>query len=268
VAINIATNSKDFGCDWDNYENSDKWRHMWERVETMIHSQNFMSILGNVVKGTLKDMVFAYANRPPASDISSDVDSETDDDNEITEPHVFKLMVSMEEVHAKKSRKVRLFLNEFPKDPFYVNIDFDCFPEMIYYHKHSGVGYKIIIEMKLKPHPVYYWDNLLNEWDIYTTVPITLSEYFTGCRKQIPNIDTTTSFAVSITPFPDMKKSICYKGMGLQKKGDLYIVLEIRLPTKKEWKQMENNGGSSVLELFMNACKKIEISNATDDVSS
>lgn len=277
IAINITTRSKEHGCDWNSYENSDKWWHMWESVEHMVRNQNFMNVLGTVVKDTLKDMATAYVNKPASSDISSDVDSETDTEtdsnNECTKeddtPRIFKLMVSMEEVHSKKSRKVRLFLSEFPKDPFYVDVDFDHFPEMIYHHRHNGISYKIIIEMKLKPHQMYYWDNLLGGWDLYTTVPISLTEYFMGSLRKLYYIDTAkTTIDVDIPTFPNMKETIIYEGLGLRGKGNLYVILEIRLPCKRTWENIKKENESIIFQNFLNVCKKLENTDAPDDVSS
>lgn len=261
VAMNIATKSKETGCDWNEYEDSEKWKHMWERVESMIRNENFMGILSNVVKGTFKDLTNIAISRMAEtnSDVGSEPTASSVDSTcseEDSEPHVFKLSLSMEEVHTKSSRRVRLFLSEFPDAPFYVNVNFDAFPEMVYTHDHEGKEYRVIIEMRLKPHPVYYWDNLLHAWDLYTTVPITLSEYFIGCVKYLPKLDGNGTFPVEIPPFSDMKRSIVFPDMGLRGKGNLYVVLEIQLPLQEVWKTLD----PLIMQVFLDTCKKIDAS--------
>lgn len=250
VAINVATKSTAHGCDWDQYEDSDKWRSMWERVESMIRNENFMSMLGSVMKDTFKD--FAMSHMAP--------DPKPEDDT----PRVFKLPVTLEEVHTKKTRKVRLFLTEFPNDPFFLYVDFDTFPEMVCSHEHMGRTYQVVLEMRPEKHPIYHWDNLLHGWDLYTTVPITLAEYFTGCTRDLPQLGGDGTIPVVIPPFPDAKRSIVVQGMGLRGRGDLYVILEVRLPTDETWKMLDEG----VQRGFLDVCKNIENPDAPHGISS
>lgn len=282
VAIEYVKSREKGAPDWDEYPDADKWRSMWERVENVIRNKNIMSVFSNVVKETFKDatniaisrMMSATAPTAP-SDISSDISDSEDDLNDDKkseqtdssydtansseldpDPHIFKLMIGMEELHIKKTKKVRLFLTQYPSEPFDVNIDLDQFPEMMYIHHRKGINYKVIIQMKLKSHPIYYWDDLLNNWDLYTTVPITLYEYFNGTKRYIPALaDPADLLTVDITAFHDVKKSLVFEKKGLRCRGSLYVVIEIRLPTKEEWDTSFED--KTEKEKFLNTCKKI-----------
>lgn len=271
VATEYAKARETGAPDWDEYPDAEKWKAMWERVEGMIRNKNIMSIFSNVVKETFKDATNIAISRmmsatatSPNSDVSSDVsdsddnkyddsdandaNSEMDDKSEKTDssydtansseldpdPHIFKLMINMEEVHLKKTKKVRLFLTQYPSEPFDVNVDLDKFPEMMYIHHRKGINYKIIIQMKIKSHPVYYWDNLLNNWDLYTTIPISLYEYFTGTKRYISALGDTNILEIDIPAFHDVKKSIQFEKKGLRGNGSLYVMIEIRLPTNDQ----------------------------------
>ena len=317
VAYQVATDiakARDNGCEFNTCEDYEKWKTMWERVESMIRNQNLMTILGNVVKGTIKDMAkvaiermsqahttqantSSYSTYSPYSkssnknnipsgnesdndsDISSDVDTSSydsaksnrsnqssqssDTETPPCDPHIFHVSVTLDEVHSRSSRRVRLFLKDYPKDPFFVDIDFNHFPEMIYEHHFHKQKHTIVLKMIVKKHPVYYWDPSLGGWDLYTTMPITLSEYFTGCSKTLPKLGKTleSQIYVDIPAFANLKKPIVYDMIGLRNKGNVYIMLEVCLPKKDSWKSIEKQDPTIIHE-FLNMCKKIENPNA------
>ncbi|QIG60203.1 molecular chaperone [Dishui Lake large algae virus 1] len=307
VAYQVATSiarSREEGCpDWDGFENSEKWRSMWERMEGMLRSEDFMSVLSSAVKGTFKDITkmamerlgvaisasgTTSTHRAPSrspSDISSDAyssagsDIEDDGDDEDTNMpttnnprHIFRLDVSLDEVHARKTRKVRLFLHDHPNDPIFVSVNYDMFPEMECEHTINGVTYTIVVQMVIKPHPVYYWDNMLDGWDLYTTVPILLSEYFTGCTRMLPPLGTrygksTDPLKIDIPSFSSAKNSIKIDGHGLQGRGSLYVSIDIRLPTQNEWDNIEKTE-PCFQDAFLSSCKKLENPNAPHRTSS
>jgi hypothetical protein len=323
VAYQVATDiakARDNGCEFNTCEDYEKWKTMWERVESMIRNQNLMTVLGNVVKGTIKDMAkvaiermsqpqtshsshsphsqhssySTYSHYSPYSnpanendsendsDISSDVDTSSYDsaksdrsrqsDTETPppcDPHIFHVSVTLDEVHSRSSRRVRLFLKDYPKDPFFVDIDFSRFPEMIYEHHFHKQKHTVVLKMMVKKHPVYYWDPSLGGWDLYTTMPITLSEYFTGCSKTLPKLGKTleSQIYVDIPAFANLKKPIVYDMIGLRNKGNVYIMLEVCLPTKDLWKSIEKQDPTIIHE-FLNMCKKIENPNAPHCTSS
>lgn len=316
VAYQVATDiarSREEGCpDWDRFENSEKWRGMWERMEGMLRNEDFMSMLSSAVKGTFKDItkiaierlgVAISANRAKSSasrapsDISSDayssagsagsaagdIDSDDSDDSDHRddtgsttsaghERHVFRLDVSLDEVHARKSRRLRLFLQSHPESPILVSVDYDSFPEMVCEHTLDGVSYTIVVQMVLKQHPVYYWDNMLDGWDLYTTVPITLSEYLTGSTQLLPPLGTRYGYPsdpikVDIPAFASAKSSITLDGKGLRGRGNLYVSVDIRLPTRDNWDLIAKED-PEFMGVFLACCKKLENPNAPHRTSS
>lgn len=270
------------------YEDYEKWRGMWERVEEMIRTQDLVSVLKDAVKGTLHDMARVAVKRmskaangaertesddEDASDISSSVDTNSnreDDEHTIPEEeHVFKLTVSLNEVHRRKNRKVRLFLQNYPKDPVMVEVDFDTFPEMVHYHVVHGTKHRIVIQMVPKKHPVYYWDPLLGGYDLYTTVPISLYEYLTGAIKIIPRLgeDVEEPLMLEVPAFIGLKSPIVYENMGLRGKGALYVMVEVILPMRNNWEILREEEPEA-LEDFLCVCKKLENPNAPHRGSS
>ncbi len=287
VAYQVATDiakARENGCDIGSGDDYERWRGMWERVEAMIRNQNLMETLSKALKGTFKDMAINALSRmnastqqgrdhDAASDISSDVetssyasvDADMDVPDRDPEPHIFKLAVSLDDVHAKPSRRVRLFLSDYPNEPFFVDIPYDSFPEVASTHLHNNTEYTVIVQMEAKPHPVYYWDPLLSGWDLYTTVPIGLHEYITGCVRAIPRLGATNEdedpINLAVPAFPNVKKPIVFEGLGLRGRGDLYVMLEVQLPTKKNWKMLEKED-PIVIEDFLCVCKNLENPNA------
>lgn len=280
VAYQVATDMAKRG-ESGNLEDLERWKQVWESMEAMIRDQNLRSMFGDAVKGTIKDLARAALTRlhvpmrPPAdnaSDISSTVDSESESDSDcdlevdpndgsnsapVASSHVFKLSVTLEEVHMKSYRKVRLFLSDYPEDPLFLQVNMDSFPEMVTECEVRGRKHKIVMEMKPKKHPVYYWDPIVAEWDLYTTIPIHLYEYFRGCIKTLPGLGSAPDLSVVIPPFPSVKQPIVFEGLGLRNRGNLYVMVEVRLPTEEMWKIFcgEEPEGE---DAFIQMCKKID----------
>jgi DnaJ-class molecular chaperone len=302
VAYQVATDiakARENGCDFASSDDYEKWKGMWERVEAMINNKTLMETFSKALKNTLKDLAINTISRmadpshsahstnsthsthesgDDASDISSNVDtsSYTSVDSNLDvlhrdlEPRVFKLQVSLDDIHTKQSKRVRLFLSDHPKDPFFINISYDNFPEITSTHIHDHTEYTIVIRMEAKQHPIYYWDPLLSGWDLYTTVPISLSEYMIGCIRTIPwlgDINESNPIHLAVPAFPNIKKPIVFEKLGLRQKGDLYVMLEVQLPTKKNLKILEKED-PNMLKEFLCVCKKLENPNAPHHTQS
>jgi DnaJ-class molecular chaperone len=147
-----------------------------------------------------------------------------------------------------------------------VSIDFEQFPELVCHHIIGGAQHKIVIEMVPKRHPIYYWDPLLDGWDLYTTMPISLHEYMMGCTKTIPRLGQVSTLPnepllLQVPAFPGLKSPMVYEGAGLRGKGNLYVMLEVVLPTKDNWEMLKKESLCSTNE-FLCVCKKLENLNA------
>lgn len=270
VAYRVATDMASNHTTMDDFE---RWRTMWERVEGMIRSQNFVSALKDALRGTLHDMAkVAVRNMSQQEEVSSDVETEsstgsspTDECISKAETRTFKMMVGLEEVHTRASRRVRLFLHDHPEEPIFVNVDFDSFPEMVYYHRAHGNTYKMVLEMAVRSHPVYYWDPSLGGWDIYTTVPINLHDYLVGTTKNIPCLGKPEGvIPLTVPPFANLKRPIVYEGIGLRNRGNMYVMLDLVMPSRSSWDAVLEKDPEGIQE-FLCVCKSL---NAPHDVPS
>lgn len=78
--------------------------------------------------------------------------------------------------------------------------------------------------------------------DIYITVPLTITEAVLGCKKEIPTI-----YGNAIITIPDGTKNgskLRLKGKGIDsdinnKKGDMYVIIEVIIPSKLTKKQKD-----------------------------
>ena len=102
----------------------------------------------------------------------------------------------------------------------------------------GGPNGDIYIEFRVKEHPLFE----RKESDIYLDVPITVTEAVLGCKKEIPTL--TGSVVIDIESGSQPGDNLRLKGKGVKdpnkkKYGDLYVVLDVIIPTKLDRKQKE-----------------------------
>lgn len=102
----------------------------------------------------------------------------------------------------------------------------------------GGPNGDIYIEFKVKDHPLFE----RKENDIYIDVPITIVEATLGCKKEIPTL--TGNVVLDIEAGSQPGDQLRLRGKGIKdpmrgKKGDLYVVLDVIVPTKLDRKQKE-----------------------------
>ena len=96
----------------------------------------------------------------------------------------------------------------------------------------------LYIEFSVKEDDFYQRD----ENDIYITVPLTITEAVLGCKKEIPTI-----YGNAIITIPDGTKNgskLRLKGKGIDsdinnKKGDMYVIIDVVIPSKLTKKQKD-----------------------------
>ena len=96
----------------------------------------------------------------------------------------------------------------------------------------------LYIEFSVKEDDFYTRD----ENDIYITVPLTITEAVLGCKKEIPTI-----YGNAIITIPDGTKNgskLRLKGKGIDsdinnKKGDMYVIVDVVMPSKLTKKQKD-----------------------------
>lgn len=93
----------------------------------------------------------------------------------------------------------------------------------------GGENGDIYVEFKVEKDPIFTRDN----YDIYMTLPINISEAVLGGEKEVPTLDG--NIILSIPSYSQSGDKLRIKGRGVpynSKRGDLYIVLDVVMPTK------------------------------------
>jgi len=109
---------------------------------------------------------------------------------------------------------------------------------------HGGPPGDLIIEIKLKPHPLFRREGN----DIYVDVPVTFTEAVLGSKIKVPTLDGEVT--MTLPPGTDSGKKFRLKGKGIPdrksgRRGDQYAVIKIVVPknisskTKEALKEIE-----------------------------
>lgn len=105
------------------------------------------------------------------------------------------------------------------------------------------------IEFTVQNHELFERD----EYDVYLTVPITITEAIQGCKKDIPTLYGITTINISSGTQSHEKQRL--KGKGIEnpntgRKGDMYIIINVITPTKldREQKDLINKLSKTNLE--------------------
>ena len=102
----------------------------------------------------------------------------------------------------------------------------------------GGPNGDIYIEFVVKNHPLFE----RKDCDIYLDVPLTITEAVLGCKKEIPTLDGNV--VLTIDAGSQSGDQLRLKGKGVKdpnrnKKGDMYVVLDVVIPTKLDRKQKD-----------------------------
>ena len=104
--------------------------------------------------------------------------------------------------------------------------------------KNGGPNGDIYIEFSVKEHELFVRD----EEDIYVEVPLTITEAVLGCKKDVPTLTGVVS--VDIKAGIQNGSKLKLKGKGVKvpnslKKGDMYLIMNVVIPTKLDRKQKQ-----------------------------
>ncbi len=102
----------------------------------------------------------------------------------------------------------------------------------------GGPNGDIYFEFIVKSHPLFTRD----ENDIYLEVPITITEAIFGCKKEIPTLKG--NIYLDIDSGSQSGDKLRLKGKGVKdpnssRRGDMYIILKVVIPTKLDRKQKQ-----------------------------
>jgi len=106
----------------------------------------------------------------------------------------------------------------------------------------GGAGYNggpngdIYLEFRVKDHPLFE----RKENDIYVEVPITVTDAVLGCKKEVPTL--TGSVILTIDAGTQSGDQLRLRGKGVKdptssKKGDMYVIINVVIPSKLDRNQ-------------------------------
>lgn len=182
---------------------------MWSYVETMMNNPEVIQNIGDILQKMFHVM------------------REYKHNNNKTEHHI-SVQVTLEEVHMRKEKKLRIFLRNII-EPIFITIDCGTYPNFCYTHIMEDKILLINISFELKIHDLYSIDFLYNSNDLFCQLHINLYEYFTGVIKQILYLDGSM-LEINIPPLN--KTPIIIENKGLYGSGNLTIYININLPIK------------------------------------
>lgn len=102
----------------------------------------------------------------------------------------------------------------------------------------GGPNGDIYLEFNVKDHPLFE----RKENDIYLDVPITITEAVLGCKKEIPTLNGSVVLDIDAGSQPGDQLRLRGKGVKdptRKKTGDMYVVLDVIIPTKLDKKQKD-----------------------------
>lgn len=100
----------------------------------------------------------------------------------------------------------------------------------------GGADGDLYLEFMVKDHPLFMRD----DYDIYLELPITITDAILGCKREIPTLYGNVKLNIPAGSQNGDKHRIKDKGIShinSSLKGDMYVVLNIIIPTKIDKKQ-------------------------------
>lgn len=100
----------------------------------------------------------------------------------------------------------------------------------------GGPNGDIYIEFKVTDHELFQRD----EEDIYLEVPLTITEAVLGCKKDVPTISGVVTVDIKAGTQSGSKLKLKGKGVKIpntSRKGDMYLIMNVIIPTKLDRKQ-------------------------------
>jgi len=253
VAYNLLMESASFPyeneTDPDSEPNGDSWEVLWKRMEDLLRRKNVMEPLSHFLKATFNQI---RSRKNHHSNL--DPESEQEIPSHSTTEHSFTIPVTLEEIHSKKRKKVRLLLKDDP-EPIYVSVMCDRYPNYeTTVIRSDGRIHTLSLMLYPKTHPIYSLDYVSEEetrvdetsgYNLYHSVSMNLIDYFQGKHVEWIHVDGNSMyfwippFATSDVGYSNLWKKLT--GKGLLEKGDLYITLDWCFPTEEQWKTLLNS---------------------------
>jgi DnaJ-class molecular chaperone len=112
------TDSTPFTYQYPAGAGGEDWRAVWNDIESLFQNPGTWETMINIVKNTVADVTIQGVKK--------------------LRTHHIRIPVTLEEVHAKKKKRVRLFLAEM-EDPIFTTIDIGEYPIMDIQHPDSNI---------------------------------------------------------------------------------------------------------------------------------
>lgn len=192
-------------------EEFEKWKKVWDQF---VAEDGFGKI-----KNLLKDTLHVVRDYMAVENDNDDYNSDDD------EPLTIRIYVSLEDVHSRKIRKVRI---NTKSSSFCVHVNCGDYPVASIRDKN------IRVNIHLKKHDVYHLDSFMGNKDLYCSIDITLDEYFKGTEKELIYLDGS----IIKVPIPAFRESydaaIWIDSRGLHGEDSLYVMPRLVLPKNTE----------------------------------
>jgi len=218
----------------DDMQHED-WRSVWAGLESLFNAPDTWERMKNIVTDTIKDTIYEVAMHNINNSTKKWKDTSI-------KHHSITVPVSLEEVHLKKQKKLRLFLKDI-KLPVFITLDIGEYPDTSVTHIIDNNTIYIDFTMELITHPLYRMDDILESWDLWAlqSIKITWVEYLCGKTIEIDYIDGT-KLNVIIEPFK-IQNPYTILDKGLCGLGNLYIGIDLEPPinkNKEKWNNLDN----------------------------
>lgn len=211
---NTSTSTSSNTSPSGNGRTKEEWNDIWKRMEDLLAKKNILSHLSNLFKVAVEEVGKTRISQ-----------------------HHFTVPVTLEEITAKKRKKIRLFLKDNP-EPFYVTFPCENYPEYETAVVRNNVVMQVKLHMKALPHERYEVDEIIEgELDLFCTLRLNLYDYFNGKSLTWTHLDGR-EIQVDIPPLCGKHQGYIWQkmdGYGLLGKGSLYISVEWSLPTQSQW---------------------------------
>lgn len=159
--------------------------------------------------------------------------------------HHINVEVTLEEAHKNKEKKLRLVLNGID-NPIYIKVNCGFFPKYVHtYITPEDKTLFIHITFILKPHKLYYLDDIMETNDLFTEIEINLFEYFNGCTKELNDLDDN-KYTIEIPKCNH--DNIIIENKGLHYKGNINVMINVKLPSNDDFKNIDSKIYDNLLE--------------------
>lgn len=230
-------------CDFmDEDMKNEDWRSVWADLESFFNKPDSWERMKNIVTDTIKDTLYEATMYSIYKSTNTWKDSSRDSSRDSAKKqHYITVDVTLEEVHLKKQKKLRLFLKGIQM-PIFLTLDIGEYPQTTMTHEIENKIVVIDFTMNLLEHSVYRMDTILDTWDLWALKPIkiTWNDYLCGKTFTYDYIDGS-KINIIIDQF-NINSPYCLIDKGLCGLGNLYFPIELECPkeiNKNKWNSLD-----------------------------